>query len=146
MTFTLVTGASEKALIHVFCIHYSIWFQKNKGTIYTLIDFGSKVNAMLSVYAKKLGLQIWKTNIGAQKINRSTLFTFEMVIAEFQVQNKLGRARFFQETFLVVNTSIEVVFKMLFLTFSNADVGFLDKKLTWSTYSITETLPTTKRL
>ena len=38
---------------------------------------------MLPAYAKKLELQIWKTNVGIQKIDRSTLSTFEMVIAGF---------------------------------------------------------------
>ena len=46
-----------------------------------------------------------------------------MVIAGFQIQDKLGRARFFQETFLVVDTSMEVVFGIPFLTLSNADIG-----------------------
>ena len=34
-------------------------------------------------YAWKLGLKIRKTNVGAQKINDSTLEIFEMVIADF---------------------------------------------------------------
>ena len=45
-----------------------------------------------------------------------------MVIAGVQFQDKLGRAGFFQETFLVADTSMEVVFGMPFLTLSNADV------------------------
>lgn len=53
-----------------------------------------------------------------------------MVIAGFQVQNKLRKTRFFQETFLVADSNMEVVFEMSFLTFSNANVGFLNKELT----------------
>lgn len=40
-------------------------------------------------YTKKLGLQVKKTNTGMQKIERSNLDTFEIVIASFQVQDKL---------------------------------------------------------
>ena len=39
------------------------------------------------------------TDVGAQKIDGSTLETFGMVLASFQVEDKLGRAQFFQETF-----------------------------------------------
>ena len=101
---------------------------------------------MSPAYAKKLGLQIRKTDVGAQKIDGSTLSTFRMVILGYQVQDKLGRTRFFQETFLVANTSMEVVLKILFFNFSNADIGFLDRELTWRTYSIAKALPTTKRV
>ena len=47
---------------------------------------------MTPAYAKKLGLQIRKTDIGAQKIDRWSLDMFEIVIATFQVMNKLGKA------------------------------------------------------
>lgn len=94
-----------------------------------LIDSGSKVNAMSLIYAKKLEFQIWKTDIGIQKINGSTLSIFEIVIADFQVQDKLERAKFFQKTFLVTYTNMKVIFRMFFLTFSNANVGFLNREL-----------------
>ena len=85
---------------------------------------------MTLAYAKKLGLQTQKTNVGAQKIDGSLLGTYGMVIAAFQVKDKLGRVRFFQETFLLVNTSIEVVLRMPFVTLSNADIQFAEKELT----------------
>ena len=66
-----------------------------------------------------------------------------MAIASFQVADKLGRARFFQETFLVANTSMEVVLGMPFLTFSNANIRFAEKELVWRTNSAIEALPTT---
>ena len=46
-------------------------------------------------FARKLGLKVWKTNIEAQKIDGSTLKTFEMVIADFQMEDKANRPRFF---------------------------------------------------
>ena len=69
-----------------------------------------------------------------------------MVLASFQVEDKLGRARFFQETFLLANISAEVVLGMPFLTLSNADVQFVEKELTWRSYTTVKALPTTKRV
>ena len=75
-------------------------------------------------YIWKLGLKIRKINIGAQKINSSALETFEIVIANFQVEDKASRPRFFQETFLVANIKFKVILGMLFLKISNANVLF----------------------
>ena len=79
---------------------------------------------MSSTYSKKLGLKIWKTNIGAQKIDGSALEIFKMVIANFQMEDKGDRPKFFQETFLVADTKFKVILEMLFLKLSNADVSF----------------------
>ena len=65
------------------CIYYPVQFQKDKATIWALIDFGNKVNAMTPAYAKQLGFQTWKTDVGAQKIDGSLLATYRMVIAAF---------------------------------------------------------------
>ena len=101
---------------------------------------------MSPAYAKRLGLKTRKTNVGAQKIDGSTLETFGIVIANFQVEDKGGKPRFFQETFLVADTKFEVVLGMLFLKISNADVAFGEETLTWKSYTIKEALPTTKRV
>ena len=111
-----------------------------------MLDSGSKVNAMSSAYAKRLGLKTRKTNVGAQKIDGSILETFGMVIADFQVENKGGRPRFFQETFLVTDTKFEVVLGMLFLKISNANVVFGEGTLTWKSFTTKKALPTTKRV
>ena len=50
---------------------------------------------MNSDFAWKLGLKIWKTNVGAQKINGFALETFGMVIVDFQVEDKANRPIFF---------------------------------------------------
>ena len=99
-TSASVTEASKEAqeviLDRVPCIHYPVQFRKDKGaTIRALIDLGSKFNAMTPAYAKQLGLQVRKTDVGAQKIDGSSLRTFGMVIAGFQVEDKLGRAQSF---------------------------------------------------
>ena len=97
-------------------------------------------------YARKLGLKIRKTNIGAQKIDGSALETFGIVIADFQVEDKANRPRFFQETFLVADTKFEVILGMPFLKISNADVSFGEGTLTWRTYTTNEALPTTEQV
>ena len=79
---------------------------------------------MSPAYAKKLGLKTQKTNVGVLKIDGSTLEIFEMVIADFQMEDKGGRPRFFQETFLVADTKFEIVLGMPFLKISNANVAF----------------------
>ena len=75
-TFMLVTGASkvtpviqttQKVILDwVSCIHYLVQFWKDKrATIRAVIDFGSEVNVMTLAYAKKLGIQIQRTNVSA---------------------------------------------------------------------------------
>ena len=52
-----------------------------------------------------------------------------MVIADFQVEDKGGRPRFFQETFLVADTKFEVVLGMPFLKISNTSIAFDEETL-----------------
>ena len=142
-----MTETSKKEdvpLQRVPCVHYPIWFKKKE--VQALIDSGSEVNAMSPAYASKLGLRVRHTDVGAQKIDGSTLQTFGMVLANFRMEDKLGRTRFFQETFLLADISAEVVLGMPFLTLSNANVQFVEKELTWRSYTTAEALPTTKRV
>lgn len=81
---------------------------------------------MTPIYAKKLNFQLYKTDIRAQKIDGSSLTTYNIVIAGFQFVNKLGKAYFFQKIFLLVNFSVEVILEILFLTFNNANVIFIN--------------------
>ena len=139
-----VTETSVKEVVRVPYIHYPVWFEEEQ--IKALLDSGSKINAMSPAYAKRLGLKTWKTNVGAQKIDGSALETFGMVIADFQVEDKSGRPRFFQETFLVADTKFEVILGMPFLKISNADVAFGEGTLTWKPYTTNKALPTTERV
>lgn len=87
-----------------------------------------------------------KTDVRAQKISKSILKIYDMVIVDFQVQDKLEKARFFQKTFLVADTSVKVIFEMFFLTLSKIKVDFTERKLTWKAYITTKALPTTKKV
>lgn len=99
---------------------------------------------MTSVYAAKLGLITQKIDVNAQKIDYLALMTYEIAIADFSLQDKLGKNSFFEETFLLADTSIKIVFRMPFLTLSDADVCFAEKKLVWRSYTTVEALPITQ--
>ncbi len=101
---------------------------------------------MTPAYASELGLTTQKTSVGAQKIDGSPLETYGMVSASFSLQDSLERVRFFEETFLLANTSMEVVLGIPFLALSNADFQFSAEKLTWRTYTAAKALPTTSRV
>ena len=77
-----VTDGGEK-VVKVPSIYYSIQFQKGQEQEKALLDSNSKVNGINPAFARKLSLNIRKTNVGAQKIDGSTLKPFGMVIADF---------------------------------------------------------------
>ena len=117
--------ASSEALQRVPCISYPVQFEGSQaGEVRALIDSGSEVNAMTPAFAAKLGLSTQSRNVGAQKIDGSTLKTYGMTIAGFSIQDGLGKIRFFEDTVLLGDTSIDVVLEMPFLSLSNADVQF----------------------
>ena len=116
-------------LVQVPCIQYSITFQKKSVSMSALFDSGSEVNAIHSTLARKLGLPVRPTNVGAQKIDGTMLDIFRMVVTAFSMTAETNRVRFFEETFLVANISLEVVLGILFLTLSGADVDFLGWEL-----------------
>ena len=71
-----------------------------------------------------------------------------MVIVDFQMEDKGGRHRFFQETFLVADTKFKVILGMPFLKISNTDVAFVEGifMLTWKSYTINKALPTIEQV
>ena len=146
-TSTLVTGAREEALEHVPCIHYPVTFKEtDKAPVQALINSGSEINAIHPTFAKQLGLPIRSTDVGAQKIDGTTLDTNGMVVAAFSVVDKANRVRFFEKTFLVANVSLKVVLEILFLTLSGVDVDFSGRELRWRTYTTKEALQTTRHV
>ena len=85
-------------------------------------------------FTQKLGFKVKKINIRAQKIDGFTLKIFEIVIADFQIENKVDMPRLFQKIILVANTKFEVVLRMFFLKFSNTDILFNEEILIQKTY------------
>ena len=143
----MIASSEANALQCVPCIHYPVQFQGGQAVeIRALIDSGSKVNVITPAFVAKLILFIHPTGIGLQKIDGSARKTYSMGIAGFSIQDKSDRARFFEETFLLADTSIEVVLGMPFLALSNADIQFDTESFTWRSYSAAEALPTTRRV
>ena len=86
------------------------------------------------------------TSINTQKVDGTTIETYVMVVALFSVTDQADKVKFFEETFLVVNVSPNMVFGMPFLTLSIADVDFPKKELWWKFYTIEEAFPIIKRV
>ena len=89
-----------------------------------------KVNMITPAYTKQLGFWAWKTDVRAYKIDCSSLKIYEMAIAAFQVMAKLDRAWLLQKTFLLANITMEIVLKILFFSFSNANIQYAEKEFT----------------
>lgn len=70
------TANSAPGLECVPYIYYLVRFQKDQVDTKALIDLGSEVNAMHPAYAKKIGLSVQRTDVGAQKIDGSALAMF----------------------------------------------------------------------
>ena len=67
-----------------------------------------------------------KTKVGTPKIDGSKLYIFDIVIAFFLVEDKEGKLRFFEKTFLLANISMNIALEMLFLILSNIEIDFTD--------------------
>ena len=96
-----MTDAREKALVlkRVPCIQYPVQLKKDayETQVQALIDSGSRVNAMVPAYVLKLDLKVHLTNVGAQKIDGSTLETFGMVLASPRWKINLEEPGFFKK-------------------------------------------------
>lgn len=79
---------------------------------------------MIPTYVAKLDLTTPKTSIGIQQIDGSLLKIYSMAFAKFPLQNSLERVQFFEESFVLVNTSMDIVLEMLFFYLSNTDIKF----------------------
>ena len=95
---------------------------------------------MAQIYTAHVNLKVRKTDINAQIIDIFLLEIYSIVTAIFQVFEKLGCYWFFNKTFLSAQIIIKVVFSMFFINFSNSNVYFAKKKLTWRIYIIKKVL------
>lgn len=72
--------------------------------------------------------------------------TYTIVIAGFSIQNKLRKIKFFEEIFLLIIISKEVILEILFLIFYNANIQFAEKKLKCKRYIIAKALFITQKV
>ena len=119
-------------------------FKKEHTKVPALLNSGSEVNAITQAYTAKLRLRVCLTNGEIQKINEFTFLIYDMVLAKFQLEHKQEKMQVLQETFLMPNTLIKLVLRILFLSLSKIKINFADQELNWKTYTPDETLPTTK--
>ena len=71
-----------------------------------------------------MGLKSRKISVKAQKMDGTTLETYEIVVSTFFMLNKNGREKFFKESFLLSDVKPDVVIKIAFLTINNINVNF----------------------
>ncbi len=138
-----MTEKTKEELEQVPCIWYSVMF---KDQTETLLDSESEVNTISQAFAYQLGLNIWKTNVRAQKIDGTTLETYKIVVSTFSMSDKDGKERFFQESFLLADVKLDIMLKMLFLIMSNVDVDFQARDIQWRSYTIGDILSTIKQV
>ena len=69
-----MTNISKKSVIldYIVYIYYLVHFKENSNNFKALIDFDYKINIITPTYTIKLGLQIQKTDVKAQNINKSS--------------------------------------------------------------------------
>lgn len=79
---------------------------------------------MILAYTAIIRLKVCSINIEVQKIYKSIFPTYSIVFTSFQVENKYKRVCFFEETFLIASTIIEVVLKIFFLAFNKVKINF----------------------
>ena len=60
--------------------------------------------------------------------------------------DKDGKERFFEEKFLLADVKPDIVFEILFLTMSNADIDFQVQNLQWRSYTTKNILLTTRQV
>lgn len=118
------TKIKNQQLECVPCIQYPIKFKKGHTEVQALIDFDNKVNIMTLAYATILRLYICPTDIETQKIDGFTLSTYDIILVNFQLKDKLKKTYFFQKIILVANTIIEIVLGISFLVFSKMEINF----------------------
>ena len=74
------------------------------------------------------------------------LDNYKIVVIAFLVLDKANQVRFFEETFLVANVSLEVVFGMLFFILNGANVDFSGHEHWYRTYTTKKAFSTNKRI
>lgn len=123
---------SAKHLQQLTYIQYPIAFQIGliSDLISAFFNSNSEINVMHLIFAKKRGFMIQHTNVGIQKIyDTTTLKTQKIVVAVFLIIGQAEIVKFFKKTFLEVNISPNVIFRIFFFILSNIDVDFLKEKL-----------------
>lgn len=74
-----MTRTRMEVLQYIPYIYYLVLCKQD--SIYILINSSSEANIMTLAHAKKLGIQVRKTDVDIQKYDSTTLVTHEIVVA-----------------------------------------------------------------
>lgn len=91
-----------------------------------LIDSRVEINAMTPAYAVVLGLSVCLIDIETKRVDGSILSTYCMILVNFQLKDKWWQLQVFKKTFLMSDTTMKIILKMLFLTFSKVEINFAE--------------------
>lgn len=105
---------------------------------------GSEVNTINPNLTKKLGLWVYKTKIGAQKIDGLKLDIFSRILASFIIEDKKKRSDFFEKTFLLADIGMDIILEISFFISSNVEIDLAGCHMYWKIYTIAEILLTTR--
>ena len=97
-------------------------------------------------FTKKFGFRVHKIKVDAQKINSSKQNIFGIIIASFSVEDKEKKSRFFEETFLLADISIDIALRTSFFTLSNDEIDLVGCHIYWRTYTVTKILLTMRQV
>lgn len=89
-----------------------------------MINSNSEINMIQLSFIEKLCFYIKKIYIDIEIIDGNKLKTSKIVIISFLFDDKKGKSQFFENTFLLANISIDVVFGIFFFTLSNVKINF----------------------
>lgn len=103
-----------------FLFKYLIQFKIQQ--IETLINYRNKLNTISSTLRARLGLTTPQISFNVQKIDSFVFKIYSMVIERFLIENKSSKISFLDKTFLLADTSIEVVLRMIFIALNNRNI------------------------
>lgn len=109
-----------------------------------MLDSSSEVNSITPFYGAKLGVIPQITTIDTHKIDGLDLKIHKMIIAKFLVLNNLDKTWFFEETFTLTDTIMEMDLKIPSLSFSNVNLQFDVREFIWKTYTAAKVMSTTR--
>lgn len=95
-----------------------------KNKLKALNNSKSKVNIIIIVYIVKLDLKIWFINFNILKTQNFIYKIFSLNLAYFLFKNKLKETCFFSKLNLLADINVEVILKIFFLIFNNANRQF----------------------
>lgn len=136
-------------------VHQDVAIRVNKNDpIHTdgLLDFGSKTNLVSQKLVKQLNLPTPTMTSISQKlltVDGRRMQTYGVHQLTFEITDRLGRTRFFKDTFLACDCNNPIILGMSWLTLANPNVDWLADKsehLEWKRYDASVALETTRRV